>query len=59
MTEEQSERLRKQLAIDEGERLDVYNDHLDQPTVGIGHLVLPTDNLALGDNISPEMSKRY
>jgi len=44
--------LEKQLIRDEGMRLDVYLDHLGKPTVGVGHLVLPSDKLKVGDKIS-------
>ena len=36
----------------EGRRNDVYPDIKGLPTVGIGHLVLPSDNLKLGDRIT-------
>ena len=32
--------LREQLKIDEGVKYEIYLDHLDLPTFGIGHLVL-------------------
>jgi GH24 family phage-related lysozyme (muramidase) len=38
----------------EGRRNDVYPDTLKNLTVGIGHRVLPGDNLKLGDVISDE-----
>lgn len=38
----------------EGYSNRVYADSLGKPTVGIGHLVLPEDNLKLGDVISDE-----
>lgn len=44
--------LEKQLIRDEGMRLDVYLDHLGKATVGVGHLVLPSDKLKVGDTIS-------
>jgi lysozyme len=37
------ERLRDELAADEGVVYEVYLDHLSLPTFGIGHLVRPTD----------------
>ena len=46
------DRVRAQLAVDEGKRLKVYRDSLGLPTVGIGHLVRPSDNLKVGDVIS-------
>jgi GH24 family phage-related lysozyme (muramidase) len=33
----------------EGRRDTVYLDSLGKPTAGIGHLVLPTDHLSVGD----------
>ena len=46
--------LEKQLPIDEGKSLKVYLDTEGLPTVGIGHLVRPEDNLKLGDVITEE-----
>lgn len=43
---------REKLIVSEGRRNDVYRDHLGYLTVGIGHKVLPRDNLKLGDRIS-------
>lgn len=40
------------LINEEGRRNDVYLDSRGYATVGIGHLVLPQDNLKLGDRIS-------
>ena len=37
------EKLKKQLIIDEGYKLEVYLDHLGYPTVGIGHLLTKKD----------------
>jgi GH24 family phage-related lysozyme (muramidase) len=37
------ERLREELIIDEGCVLEVYKDHLGYYTVGVGHLILPSD----------------
>ena len=37
------EKLREELADDEGIRYEVYNDHLGYPTFGIGHLVIDSD----------------
>jgi len=36
----------------EGLRLKVYLDSAGLPTVGVGHLILPEDNLHLGDEIT-------
>jgi len=35
--------LREELKIDEGVKYEIYLDHLDLPTFGIGHLVLDSD----------------
>lgn len=40
------------LKVREGVRNTVYLDTLGNPTVGVGHLVLPEDKLSLGDTIS-------
>ncbi|QFT78229.1 Lysozyme RrrD [Erythrobacter sp. THAF29] len=37
---------------EEGVRYEVYRDVAGYPTVGVGHLVLPQDNLRVGDRIS-------
>ena len=42
----------KLVALREGRRNDVYLDTLNKPTVGIGHLVVPGDNLGVGDVIT-------
>jgi GH24 family phage-related lysozyme (muramidase) len=47
------------LILREGKRLTVYKDSLGKPTVGVGHLVLPEDNLKLGDSISEERCKSF
>lgn len=36
-------RLREEIAADEGVKYEVYLDHLGLPTFGIGHLVLESD----------------
>jgi|TARA_B110000858_G_C17700023_1_gene425467 GH24 family phage-related lysozyme (muramidase) len=36
-------KLKDELAIDEGIKHEVYLDHLNYPTFGIGHLVLKSD----------------
>lgn len=40
------------LRLREGYRLDVYLDSRGFPTVGIGHLIVPADNLKMGDTIT-------
>ena len=37
------EKLREEIAYDEGEVHEIYLDHLGLPTFGIGHLVLESD----------------
>ena len=44
----------KLMGLREGRRNDVYLDTRKKLTVGIGHLVLPEDNLKLGDKIGDE-----
>ena len=49
--------LQKEIAEDEGIKLEVYNDHLGLPTCGIGHLILEQDaeyGRALGTEITQE-----
>lgn len=41
----------------EGMILQVYPDDQGNPTVGCGHLVLPIDNLYVGQMISVERAK--
>lgn len=45
------EAYEKLLRLREGVRNVVYRDSLGKPTVGIGHLVLADDGLAVGDRI--------
>lgn len=46
------EDFKKHLLLREGYRDTVYLDSLGKPTVGVGHLVLPGDNLKVGDKIT-------
>lgn len=46
------EDFKKHLMVREGYRTVVYRDSLGKPTVGVGHLVLPGDNLKVGDKIT-------
>ncbi len=43
---------RQEMIKTEGYHLRVYLDSLGKPTVGIGHLVRPEDNLKVGDTIT-------
>lgn len=36
-------RLKEEITSDEGQVLEVYEDHLGYPTVGVGHLILESD----------------
>lgn len=49
-----SERFKRALIQEEGVRQVVYRDVAGYPTVGVGHLVKPQDNLRLGDRISSD-----
>ena len=37
------DRLREEIAEDEGCKYEIYLDHLNLPTCGIGHLILESD----------------
>jgi lysozyme len=54
MSDAQNEQaaFEKLMALREGRENQVYKDSLGKLTVGIGHLVLPNDNLRLGEVIS-------
>lgn len=45
--------------VSEGFILVVYPDNHGNPTVGCGHLVLPEDNLHLGQTISIERARKF
>ncbi len=47
------------LKLREGEVLCAYNDSLGKPTVGVGHLIKPGDNLSVGDCISQAQSDAF
>tara|TARA_R100000654_G_scaffold340_1_gene1266 strand:+ start:65 stop:493 length:429 start_codon:yes stop_codon:yes gene_type:complete len=42
------EDIKKEIIKHEGKRNKIYLDHLGNATIGIGHLVLPSDNLEEG-----------
>lgn len=44
---------------DEGDKLVVYRDPLGKPTVGTGHLVVPADNLKVGQSITPAQDAAF
>ena len=45
-------KIRVKMIKEEGIKREVYLDSLGKPTVGIGHLVRPEDNLKVGQVIS-------
>lgn len=47
-----SDTFKEALVEEEGVRLRVYRDVAGYPTVGVGHLVTPSDNLRVGQKIS-------
>ena len=51
------DKLRIELAEDEGCKYEIYLDHLGLPTVGIGHLITENDpefKMGVGDTVSEE-----
>ena len=55
-------RLKEEIIADEGEVLEVYEDHLGFPTVGVGHLIRKTDEefgLEVGHPITKTKSDEY
>ena len=48
--------LREQLKIDEGVKHEIYLDHLDLPTFGIGHLIRD-DDPEWGEPVGTEISE--
>jgi GH24 family phage-related lysozyme (muramidase) len=52
------EQLQKELAVDEGCKLEIYLDHLGYPTVGIGHLITEDDEL-YGFEVGSEVSQEH
>lgn len=49
-----SDEFKQALIEEEGVRYTVYRDVAGYPTVGVGHLIRPVDNLRVGDRISDE-----
>ncbi|WP_247712478.1 lysozyme [Qipengyuania xiapuensis] len=49
-----SDEFKQALIEEEGVRYTVYRDVAGYPTVGVGHLVRPADNLRVGDRISEQ-----
>ena len=57
MSPEGRNKVYEQLRIDEGVVYEVYLDHLDLPTLGVGHLILESDlehGSAVGTKVSEE-----
>jgi GH24 family phage-related lysozyme (muramidase) len=52
--QQEDDAFEKLMALREGRETTVYADSLGKPTVGIGHLVRPEDNLEIGDTITDE-----
>ena len=51
------DQLREELKVDEGCKYEIYLDHLDLPTHGIGHLILNSDpeyGLPVGTPVSED-----
>lgn len=51
-----SDAFKQALIEEEGVRYTVYRDVAGFPTVGIGHLIRPADNLQVGDRISDQQA---
>tara|TARA_R110002072_G_scaffold15856_15_gene62745 strand:+ start:78 stop:707 length:630 start_codon:yes stop_codon:yes gene_type:complete len=49
-----SAQFKRALVQEEGVRQVVYRDVAGYPTVGVGHLIEPQDNLRVGDRVSKE-----
>lgn len=53
------EEVKKSIEDHEGRVNKIYPDHLGNPTFGIGHLVLPTDDLEKDKKYSDEVVNEY
>lgn len=53
------DQFKEHLKLREGVVNCVYRDSLGKPTVGVGHLVLPEDNLSVGDCISDDQVNAF
>lgn len=47
------------LTVVDGMILEVYKDSKGNPTVGLGHLVVSSDNLKVGDKITVERAREF
>jgi len=54
-----SDKGKKFLIDQEGLKLKVYLDTAGLPTVGVGHLIVPSDNLSMGDTITNEQAMDF
>lgn len=54
-----SDEFKQALIEEEGVRYTVYRDVAGYPTVGVGHLVTPEDNLRVGQTISEERVSEF
>ena len=54
-----SDDFKQALIQEEGVRYTVYRDVAGYPTVGVGHLVEPEDNLRVGDTISEDRAMAF
>ncbi|WP_435201531.1 lysozyme [Qipengyuania sp. 902] len=54
-----SDNFKQALIQEEGVRYTVYRDVAGYPTVGVGHLVEPEDNLRVGDTISEDRAMAF
>lgn len=53
------QRFKQHMIPEEGDRNDVYLDNRGIPTVGIGHKVVPSDKLKVGDRISDARKEEF
>jgi lysozyme len=56
---EASDDLKQAMIEEEGVRYTVYRDVAGYPTVGVGHLLLASDGLQVGDHISEERALKF
>lgn len=54
-----SDQFKQALIEEEGVRQVVYRDVAGYPTVGVGHLIEPHDNLRVGDRVSKQQVLRF
>lgn len=54
-----SDAFKQALIEEEGVRYTVYRDVAGYPTVGVGHLITPQDNLRIGDRVSEDQVLKF